>query len=222
MRDLLKSKAEIYIASLYSSETSLMSASRQAAEELNLARISLSSVEGSFLSFLMNMGGYQKVVEIGTLTGLSAQYLLEGMGPGSELWSLEKNPLHWQKAQEILEKYKSINTSIKVNTLCGDAREILPTLNSQGPFDAVFIDGNKAAYGEYADWAITNVRIGGLIVMDNVFLGGAIWGDPVEARISEKQIRIVHETNLMLAQHKDWKTCLIPTAEGLLLSLRVR
>lgn len=210
-------KAQIYTESLLHQESSSKLKSRQFAEELGLGRISLSASEGQLLAFLIRLHKCRKFVEIGTLTGLSAQYILEGMDGEGTLWTLEKTELHAQKAKEALATHSA---GAKVHVLVGDARVTLESLNSEGPFDGVFIDGNKAAYGDYLAWAEKHVRKGGLILADNVFLSGAVWGEETQQKFNDKQIKALQAFNQRLADPSLYEGALIPTAEGLYAAIK--
>jgi predicted O-methyltransferase YrrM len=98
----------------------------------------------------------------------------------------------------------------------GDAREELKKLENKIEFDVVFIDGNKAAYKEYFDWAIRHVRIGGLIIADNVFLSGAVWGDQTNQKFNQKQIGVMQNLNSSALNNEKLFSVIIPTEEGLL------
>ncbi len=213
------SKAQTYIESLISEEALSKRKSRDFAEELGLGKICLSPSEGSLLAFMVRLLGCHKFVEIGSLTGLSAQYILEGMNGNGELWSLEKTEPHAAKALEALSQHPAAK---KVHVLLGDARITLEELKAQGPFDGVFIDGNKAAYGDYLDWAEKNIRFGGLIVADNVFLSGAVWGDNEghSKKFSEKQIKVMQCFNKRLSDPTLYDSILVPTNEGMLLAVK--
>ncbi|WP_413289092.1 O-methyltransferase [Bdellovibrio sp. HCB337] len=211
-------KAQVYIESLIPQEAASKQKSRQFAEELGLGRISLSPSEGQLLSFLIRLHKCRKFVEVGTLTGLSAQYILEGMDGEGTLWSLEKAEVHAQKAQAALADHPA---GSKAHLLVGDARVTLESLASEGPFDGIFIDGNKAAYGDYLTWAEKNVRKGGLIIADNVFLSGAVWGDPTQQKFNDKQIKALQDFNKRLADSTLYESVLIPTAEGMNVAVKL-
>jgi predicted O-methyltransferase YrrM len=207
-------QAQEYIESLAAVEAASKQKSRRFAEELGLGKICLSPSEGHLLSFLVRMQRCRKFVEIGTLTGLSAQYILEGLGEQGELWSLEKTELHAQKALAALAEHPAAKN---VHIIVGDARVTLETLKAQGPFDGVFIDGNKAAYGDYLAWAEANVSPGGLIIADNVFLNGAVWGDKEgqSQKFSEKQVKVMQTFNHRLSDPVLYDSVLLPTKEGM-------
>lgn len=206
-------KSYEYIESLMTPETELMEKARAGAKDLGLDTISVSQTEASILKFLISTNACKKVVEIGTLTGLSALYILEALPTDGVLWTLEKSAEHIEKASDVLASEIEKGRCVIVG---GDALEKLPTLNSSGPFDAIFIDGNKAAYLKYFDWALENVSAGGLILVDNIFLAGAVWGDQTLQRFNEKQILNVQTMNKKAFATQGLTSTVIPTSEGLL------
>jgi predicted O-methyltransferase YrrM len=208
---------QTYIESLIPAESASKLKSRTSAEELGLGRISLSPSEGQLLSFMVRQQACRKFVEIGTLTGLSAQYILEGMPADGQLWTLEKTEAHAAKAKEALAMHPA---GARARIVVGDARVTLEALAAEGPFDGVFIDGNKAAYGDYLAWAEKNVRRGGLIVADNVFLSGAVWGATTVQKFSEKQIAVLQAFNKRLADASLYDSVVMPTSEGMTVAIK--
>lgn len=211
-------KSQTYIESLASPETLSKRKSRMFAEDLGLGDICLSPSEGHLLAFLVRMHGARKFVEIGTLTGLSAQYLCEGMGSHGQLWTLEKTELHAKLAREALQEHP---LQKNVNIVVGDARMTLRNLEVSGPFDGIFIDGNKAAYMDYLEWSEKNVRPGGLVVADNVFLSGSVWGNSDQQKFSEKQIAVMQAFNRRLADPTLYDSVILPTTEGLYVAVKM-
>ncbi|MFN8790120.1 MAG: O-methyltransferase [Bdellovibrionales bacterium] len=189
------------------------------ARTLNLEGISLSTAEASFLKWAAARKPAKKAVEIGTLTGGSGVAILEALEVGGTLWTLEKNSVHSQMARSVLEPLASALQKT-VHILEGDARETLKDLSRLGPFDFVFIDGNKAAYGDYLKWAESHLEPGGALVADNVFLGGEI-GLEEGVTFSKKQIQVMRQFNERLLKSSEWKSVLVPTQEGLIFAERV-
>lgn len=214
----LTSKSYEYIEKLSENESPDKVAARKNSESLGLEAISLSKAEAQILQFLVMMTGAEKVVEIGTLTGLSALYILDCLKTNGQLWTLEKSPEHAALAKTVLSQYIEKN---QCRILIGDAKIELEGLKKEGPFDAIFIDGNKAAYLDYFQWAVINVKVGGVIVADNVFLAGAVWGDTSTQKFSEKQVKVVNEMNRMAFADKNLKSVVLPTEEGLLVCKKI-
>lgn len=213
------SKTYSYINSLIH-ESSLQLEARENAKKLGRDAISLSPVEASILRLLAFSLQPRKMVEVGTLTGLSALYLAEALVAGGELWTFEKESQHASLARPTFSSAMTQSKSaVKIHLVEGDARESLPTIEKEGPFDLVFIDANKAAYIDYMHWAQKNLRVGGLIVADNVFLGGSVWGDS-EGPFSAKQTQVMQDFNRQLLQDSQYMAAILPTDEGLLVACK--
>lgn len=213
-------KSYEYIEKLLGGESALMLKARENSEKLGLGAISISLTEAQLIKFHLSAIQPRRVVEIGTLTGLSALHILETLPKDGVLYTLEKSVEHANLAKEVLQD--SIQNQ-RCEVIVGDAQECLKTLKKKGPFDAVFIDGNKGAYLDYFNWASENVRTGGLIFVDNIFLAGAVWGDETKQRFSAKQIGVVQQMNqLAFADPKKFRSVIVPTEEGLLIVQKIQ
>lgn len=223
MRDLTQdtSPLENYLFHLYPDEPNdLFHQARQASQELNKAGISLSHNEARLMASLIFSHRCQNFVEIGTLTGASALWILHGLAPGGNLCTLEKDPVHAKLAREIFEKYRQTGTGKTVCLIEGDARETLKSLTADGPFDGIFIDGNKSAYLDYLDWAEANLKKGSLILADNIFLGGSVFTGNL-AQFSKKQVEVMKAFNQRLADPQKYFSAVIPTGEGLFVAVKL-
>ncbi|MBC7741060.1 MAG: class I SAM-dependent methyltransferase [Bdellovibrionaceae bacterium] len=211
-------KSYEYIEKLMASETEMMQQARAYSQQLGLEAISISATEASLIGFQLQMINAKKVVEVGTLTGLSALYILRSLPSDGFLWTLEKSPEHVALAEKVLgNDIKAKRCKI----ILGDAQEKLKELSSLGPFDAIFIDGNKAAYLDYFNWADANIRVGGIIFVDNIFLAGAVWGDETQQKFNFKQINAVQTMNQQAFSSPQLNSVVIPTEEGLLLCRKI-
>ncbi len=164
--------------------------------------------EGRLLNLLLGMAGARKVVEIGTLAGYSAVWMGRALPAGGHLWSIEAEPRHAEVARRNIEK---AGLGDKVSVLVGRGLEVLSLLEGNGPFDAVFIDADKASYDAYGRWAASNVRQGGLLLADNAFFFGRLLEEGEEAAC----VRRMHEE-----ARAAFNTVCIGTGDGLLLGIR--
>jgi caffeoyl-CoA O-methyltransferase len=133
--------------------------------------IMVSPSDGRLLAVLLKLAGARKVVEVGTLIGYSAIQMLRALPPDGHLWTIEYEPRHAEIAKVNLA---AAGMGGRVSVLQGAGVDVLPTLEQHGPFDAVFIDADKVNYDRYGEWAIKNVRKGGLILGDNAYLFGEL------------------------------------------------
>lgn len=211
-------KSYEYIEKIAIPETPEMFEARKNSEKIGLDAISISLTEAQIIKFHLQSISACKVLEIGTLTGLSALHILQTLPEDGFLVTLEKSEEHSALARQVLE------TEIqkkRCRLIVGDAREKLIELKNIAPFDAIFIDGNKAAYLDYYNWAIENVRIGGIIFVDNIFLAGAVWGDSTTQKFNPKQIKVVQEMNQKAFSDIKLLSVIIPTEEGLLITKKL-
>lgn len=181
-------------------------------QEQGLDFMSVSGPEARVLQFFIRALNLSKVVEVGTLFGYSAVAMAHALPLGGKVISLEKSEENFSVARDLIAKS---SVADRIELICGDAVEALRSLESRGPFDLVFIDANKGAYVEYLDWAEKNVRSGGLIIGDNTFLFGAVWGESRDSAVGPKQVRVMKEFNLRLADRSKYNSILIPSFEGM-------
>ena len=182
--------------------------------------INIGLQEGLILKSLCTPKRVEKVVEIGSLYGCSATWMALGLASHGHIYALEKDPQCIKECQQTFEHPEFKATRCQVTLIQGAAQENLPGLESQGPFDLVFIDGDKGGYLEYLHWAKKNLNSQGIIVIDNIHLFGSMFHETCPEEISPKTWRIMKEVLREQLQDPDYNTSLIPTQEGLLISHR--
>lgn len=164
--------------------------------------------DGRLLHVLLKLVGASKVVEVGTLVGYSAIVMARALRPGGHVWSIEYDPKHAEVATANIAAAGLAGT---ISVHVGAGREVLPTLEPHGPFDAVFIDADKVSYDHYGAWALGNLRPGGLVLGDNAYLFGELMEDAERGRA----MRAFHE---LVARECD-SVC-VPTPDGLVVGIK--
>ncbi len=179
-----------------------------APEQRGLPAIQVGRSEGGFLTLLMQLAGAERVVEVGTLAGYSTITLARGLRDGGHLWTVELDPQH---AAVATDNIAAAGLADRVTVLVGSAQEVLASLDTGGPLDAVFIDADKEHYPEYGRWAAERLRTGGLIIGDNSLLFGELLADDARAQA----MRRFHEETRQAFQSVN-----LPTPDGMLLGLK--
>ena len=170
--------------------------------------IQLGASEAKAVALLLRLAGAKKVVEVGTLAGYSALAMVHALPADGHLWTIEFDAKHARVARANLA---AAGESARVTVLEGAGLDVLPTLEKEGPFDAVFIDADKRNYDGYGRWAAKNVRKGGLLIGDNAFLFGRLLEETEEAAA----MRRFHEEG-----RETFDTVCVPTLDGLLVGIR--
>jgi len=125
--------------------------------------------QGRLLAMFSKMLQPKRILEIGTYMGYSALCLAEGLSEDGKIITLDIQPQTHEIAKSFWAK-SDLNG--KIDGRLGDALEIIPTLNST--FDLVFIDADKPNYANYYDMIFPHLRVGGIILADNVLWDGKV------------------------------------------------
>ena len=204
-----------YIQGLYAPECALL---RDINQELVRRGVDwqVGADEGKLLQLLLKLHGAKTVVEVGTLGGYSTIWMARGLPVDGHIYTLEKNAEHAELARGFIARS---DVADKITVLEGDAHEELKTLAAQGPFDAVFIDAEKAGYNAYLDWAEQHIRTGGLVIADNTLLFGSVYGNEPPESHGTAAWEGMKRFNERLADASKFESILVPTEEGMTVSI---
>lgn len=213
-----------YVLETFRPEDEALQKARQSANAAGLPDIQVGPMDARHLEVLACSVGATKIVEIGTLGGYSglcflraiAKNLLRGAGSVGKLWTFEIDPKHAEVARAVFKESRFENFEI----LLGPAIQNLKTIESQGPFDLIFIDADKPNMPQYLEWAVKNVRLGGMIIGDNTFAFGKV-GMREKNPVEKTAVHFIHDFNQRMASHPQLCSTLFPTGEGLTVGVRV-
>jgi predicted O-methyltransferase YrrM len=119
---------------------------------------------GRLLWILVRSSRATRLLEVGTSNAYSTIWLADAArAAGGRVTTLERNPAKATLARENLGRAGLLD---HVEIVEGAAAETLPRL--PGPFDFVFLDADRPSYRLYLDLALPRLRVGGLLVADNV------------------------------------------------------
>lgn len=139
--------------------------------ELPAAMMATTPDEAALLTMLARLVGARNALEIGTFTGYGAISIARGLAEGGRLTCLEVSEEYAGIARRNLE---AAGLSDRVEVLVGPADEALRAMPEEPTFDYVFVDADKTGYPTYYDLAVPRLVAGGLLLLDNVFLGGDV------------------------------------------------
>lgn len=212
-----------YVEALFQPVDAALAKIRERSVAAGLPPIQVGPMDGRHLEILSRILRPTRAVEIGTLGGYSGLCLARAMAPGGALYSFEKNEKHADLAEQNL-RAAIATESLQVNLQIfrGPAIENLAKIESDGPFDLVFIDADKPGYPAYFQWAAKNLRVGGVIIGDNTFAWGEVHRAAEKSGNDKLMIGSLDEFNRLLAAHPSFRGTIFPTAEGLTVGVKVR
>jgi predicted O-methyltransferase YrrM len=212
-----RTPSEDYIIQLFAHEDESLIRVRERLVADQKIGINVNAAEGQLLKFLVGLVRPQLIVEIGTLYGYSTLWMAQALPEGGRILALEQNKDHFEKARRHFAESPYAH---KIEIRCGDAREIIKTLDEKPDF--IFIDADKGGYRHYLDWAMKAVRVGGVIVGDNTFLFGHMTGEDRGQKTSALAIESMRYFNTTLAQSPNFRAAMIPTHEGLTVAQKIK
>ena len=147
---------------------------RELAEETlanapDAAGMQISHDEGELLTMLVRLTGVRRAVEVGVFTGYSSICIARGMLPDGRLLACDVSEEWTATAQRYWDR---AGVATQIDLRIAPAIETLRALPADPVIDFAFIDADKPNYPYYYEELVTRLRPGGLIALDNVFLGG--------------------------------------------------
>jgi caffeoyl-CoA O-methyltransferase len=171
----LRQEIEAQIIRRFAPEDEALRETLAAQKRAGLPEIQISPIQGRFLQVLAAACAARKILEIGALGGYSGTWLARALPMGGKLITLELDAKH---AEVVRAAFARAGVADRTEVRVGAAINTLPTLQSEAPFDLIFIDADKVSYPAYLEWAIKLSRQGSIIVADNCVRFGRPFQEP--------------------------------------------
>jgi caffeoyl-CoA O-methyltransferase len=168
-------------------------------------------LQGRYLSMISHLLKPKNILEIGTYTGYSAICLAEGLAEDGKLITIDINE---ELETRVRDYFEQAGLSKKVEYRIGNALTIIPTLEQQ--FDLVFIDADKENYSRYYDLIFDKVKVGGIILADNV-----LWSGKITMSKPDKDTRALLEFNAKVNDDTRVENVLLPVRDGIMMARKV-
>lgn len=150
-----------------------------------------------------------RALECGMAIGYSVIHLLRGMGADGRVITIDPSDEMIKLADGYLTR-AGLRAQTQIER--GYALEVIPRLNET--FDFLFIDAVKEEYRGYLDLALPKLRIGGVIICDNLLWGGQVAGEirSDDQKVSTEALR---EFNKYFVNHPQLRAEVMAVGDGL-------
>lgn len=166
----------------------------------------------AYFRLLMQTLVPKSILEVGTAIGFSA-LLMAQYAPQATITTLERNEEMLTLARKNLQRYDSRK---QIKLVEGEALDILPTLEDS--YDFVFMDSAKSKYIVFLPQVLERLRVGGLVLIDDVFQGGDLAKPIMEVKRGQRTIyRGLQRLMDATLDNPDLTASLLPLSDGLLL-----
>lgn len=170
-------------------------------------------IQGRMLGMLVRMRRPKRILEIGTFTGYSALSMAAALEEDGRLDTIEVDDEISCLAQSYFDRSPH---GRKIRLHIGSALDLAPRLG--GPFDLVFIDGDKREYPAYYrmlmgdDGGRPLVGSGSVLIADNILWSGKVV-EPVERR--DRHTQALLDFNRMVLDDPRTENVILPLRDGL-------
>ncbi|MDQ7041736.1 MAG: class I SAM-dependent methyltransferase [Rhodothermus sp.] len=180
------------------------------------AEMQIAPEQGQFMALLVRLIGVRRALEIGVFTGYSALWVALALPPDGELIACDLSEEYTAVARRYWE---AAGVADRITLRLGPARDTLEALLAEGAagtFDLAFIDADKESYECYYEQTLQLVRPGGLILLDNLLMGGRV----VDPTNREPAVEAIRQLNEKLCRDPRVDYALLPVGDGLGLARR--
>lgn len=174
----------------------------------------ISAEQGQFMAFLAKLTGAKRCLEVGVFTGYSSLAVAQALPPDGTILALDIS----EEFTSVARRYwKEAGVTHKVVLRLAPATETLAKLlgssENIGAFDLAFIDADKPNYDSYYESCLSLLRVGGLLLIDNVLWAGKV-ADPA---ITDADTMAFKNLNAKIATDERVDRCMVPIGDGVTL-----
>jgi caffeoyl-CoA O-methyltransferase len=189
---------------------------RLAAETAALGDISVMQIapdQGAFMTLMVRAIGAKRGLELGTFTGYSSICIARGLPADGRLLTCDVSD-EWTG---IARRYfGEAGVADRIELRLGPALDTLRALPPDDRFDFAFIDADKQTYPDYYEEVLERLRVGGLVMIDNVLRRGSV----LDAGDDSPGNRAVRELNERIASDERVDAAMVAIADGITLALK--
>lgn len=171
------------------------------------AEMQIGDDQAVLMEMLVRAMGAKRAVEIGTFTGYSALAVARGLGPDGRLLCCDVSEEWTSIARAAWEK---AGVADRIELRIGPGLDTLRSLPPGEQFDFAFIDADKTSYAQYYEEVLPRLRVGGLILLDNMLQGGHV----VEDLRNDDSVSAIRALNDTIANDPRVKVVLLPIGDG--------
>jgi predicted O-methyltransferase YrrM len=167
-------KLKAYIRDVSVREPAILTRLRAETATLEDAAMQISPEQGQFMALLVETIGAKRCLEIGVFTGYSALVVALALPDDGKLVACDVSEDYTAIARRY---WTEAGVANKIDLHIAPAVGTLDRLiadGQAGSFDFAFIDADKPNYDNYYERALTLLRPGGIVAIDNVLWGGSV------------------------------------------------
>ena len=162
-------------------------------------------LQGRLLALLSKLQQPARILEIGTFTGYATLCLAEGLREGGMIDTIEGDA---EVAFLARQNFATSPYAEQIVLHLGQASDLLNELT--GPYDLIFLDGDKRRYPDYLPLLLSRLEAGGLLLGDNV-----LWDGRAGGKSRDEDAAALRKYNDFVYQNEQLENLILPLRDGL-------
>ena len=138
------------------------------------AAMQISPEQGQLMAWLVRLTGARRAIEVGVFTGYSALTVALALPDDGRLLACDISTEYTRVGQPF---WQQAGVADKIELVIAPALATLDARLAAGEsaqYDFAFIDADKTGYDAYVERILRLLRVGGLMLIDNVLWSGAV------------------------------------------------
>jgi predicted O-methyltransferase YrrM len=213
MSNILFPEQLSYLESFRKDKDDLLFKMERFAKENKIPILEKSAAE--FLEQLVYIYRPEMFLEIGTAIGYSAIRVAKVLKKQSIVHTIECSKNNIRLANSYI---KSANLADIIKILEGNAIDILPSLEKK--YDFIFLDADKEDYMELFDLAMKLLKLGGVILVDNLLWKGYVATNEIPEEY-KKSTEFIRKFNAKFLECPYLKANILTIGDGLGLGIKI-
>jgi len=213
LSNIVNNLVEEYIRTTLKDKEGLLRELEVYAEENNVPIVH--KEVSDLLKVLLKIDKPKRILEVGCAIGYSSILFATTVGDDVQITTVERKELMIEKAKENIKRAGFENN---ITILEGDAEELLS--NIEGEFDMIFLDAAKGQYKLFYDMVIDKLKVGGLLISDNILYKGMVAHDDFVVKRKKTIVKRMRNYLDYICNCDYLSTSLIPIGDGVALSYK--
>jgi predicted O-methyltransferase YrrM len=169
-----------------------------------------------FLEITARAMNARRILEIGMAIGYAVVHLAQGLPSDGLIVTIEPNDEMIRRAEDYLTR-AGVRERVRIER--GRALEVIPKLKET--FDLIYLDALKEEYSGYLDEALPLLRVGGVVVADNVLWGGQVAGK-IRSQDQQASTKALREFNQHFINHPQLRAEILSFGDGIAYGVKIK
>ncbi|XP_052187709.1 probable caffeoyl-CoA O-methyltransferase At4g26220 isoform X1 [Diospyros lotus] len=196
---------------MHTREPEILRELREETATMRGSQMQVSPDQAQLLAMLAQILGAKRCIEVGVYTGYSSLAIALVLPESGCIVACERDKASIEVAKKYYERAGVLHKVVMKLGLAVDALKSMIQSGETCSYDFAFVDADKRMYQEYFELLLQLVRVGGLIVIDNVLWHGKV-ADPL---VNDSKTISIRNFNRSIFEDKRISISTVPIGDGM-------